>query len=212
MFSGLIQTVGVIKERGTLGGGARIHVACSFGEDGLAVGESIAVAGVCLTAAMVRPGGFAADLSAETLARTTLGKLHPGARVNLERSLLPSDRIGGHFVLGHVDATVAVLAVQARSEFRTLRLALPRELEPEVAEKGSVAIDGVSLTVSRLRRGWFEVVAIPTTLARTTLGERHTGDLLNLETDVLAKYVRRATIGDAGLAREPLAEWGHEED
>jgi len=212
VFSGLVQTVGILKELKALPGGARVRVTCSFADDPLTVGESIAVSGVCLTVAAMRPAEFTADLSSETLRRTTLGKLRPGSRVNLERSLHPSDRIGGHFVLGHVDATVGVVAVEPSSGFRTVRASLPPSLESEVAEKGSVALDGVSLTVSRLGHGWFEVVVIPTTLARTTLGERRAGDLLNLETDVLAKYVRRTTVANAGADRGALAGWGHEED
>ncbi len=195
MFSGLVAAVGEVRGIVRRGRGARLEVACRLPGEPLAAGESVAVQGACLT--VVDPSGssFAADLSPETLARTTLGRLRAGARVNLERALRTCDRLGGHLVLGHVDAAVPVAAIRPGAEFWTLRAALPAALAPEVAEKGSVAVDGVSLTVSGLGDGWFEVALIPTTLQATTLKERRAGDLVNLETDVLAKYVRRAVGG-----------------
>jgi riboflavin synthase len=177
------------------GGGACLELRCAFEGEPTVAGESIAVSGVCLTVAEPGGEGFTADLSRETLSRTTLGSARAGTRVNLERSLRLDARIGGHLVLGHVDATSRVAALRKLDEFATLRLALPGDLAPEVAEKGSVAVDGVSLTVSAVGDGWFEAALIPATLAATTLGALHPGDLVNLETDVLAKYVRRALGG-----------------
>lgn len=211
MFSGLVETVGRLRSRKPHGGGARFEVECTLGGEPLRHGESVAVNGVCLTVAASGAGGFAADLSPETLSRTTLGRLPVGERVNIERALRLTDRLGGHIVLGHVDATAAVRAVQPLQAFRVVRLALPPALGPEVAEKGSVAVDGVSLTVAAVGGDWFEVAVIPATLEGTTLKDRRVGDLVNLETDVLAKYVRRA-LGEGRSSLEALlAGWTHEE-
>lgn len=208
MFSGLVTAVGEVASARPAGGGLRLQVRVGAGREPLEVGESIAVQGVCLTASTVQTGGFTADVSPRTLARTTLRSLRPGRRVNLERALRLGDPLGGHLVSGHVDAAVEIIAVQARASFRTMRVALPRELAPEVARQGSVAVDGVSLTVAAVGDGWFEVALVPATLEATTLGERRAGDTVNLETDVLAKYVRRAMAGP----RPGLAElWGEGE-
>jgi riboflavin synthase len=174
-------------------------------------GESVAVDGACLTVAELTAGGFVADLSAETLARSTLGRLRPGRRVNVERALKVGERLGGHLVQGHVDATARVVATRPVGEFVTLRIGLPASLAPEVVGKGSIAVDGVSLTVAALGEGWFEVALVPVTLAGTTLGERRPGDEVNLETDVLAKYVRRALGADGG-GRSPWEQLGRAED
>ena len=195
MFSGMVATVGTIRALRRRGGGAVLEVAGALGPESLGVGESVSVSGVCLTVSSVLGEGFAADASPETLARTTLGRLRAGARVNLERALRLSDRLGGHMVLGHVDATTRLLEVRPTGNFVVMRFALPGTLAAEIAEKGSVAVDGVSLTVSAVGEGSFEVALIPATLSATTLGARRAGDELNLETDVLAKYVRRALDG-----------------
>jgi len=201
VFSGLVAAVGDVRGLARRGGGARLAVGCSLPGEPLALGESVAVQGACLTVARVTADGFEADLSPETLARTTLGALRVGSRVNLERALRLSDRLGGHLVLGHVDAAAHVVSGQVGREFGTMRFGLPAALAAEVAEKGSIAVDGVSLTVSRLGPGWFEVALIPTTLAGTTLAALRPGDRVNLETDVLAKYARRALGGKrAGIA------------
>jgi len=196
VFSGLVASVGEVHALRRQAGGARLDLRCKLPGEGVAAGESIAVQGACLTAVAPDAKGFSADVSPETLARTTLGTLKSGDRVNLERSLRLDTRIGGHLVTGHVDATTQVVAVRPDREYRTLRVALPGAVAAEVAEKGSVAVDGVSLTVSALGEGWFEVVLVPTTLAATTLGKLRPGQKVNLETDVLAKYVRRALGGE----------------
>ena len=195
MFSGLVAARGQVRSVVRRGRGARIQVGCQLPGEPLAAGESVSVQGVCLTVDDPETSSFAADLSPETLARTTLGALRPGAGVNLERALRLADRLGGHLVLGHVDAAVPVVSVRRGQEFSTVRVSVPAALAPEVAEKGSVAVDGVSLTVSAVGAGWFEVALIPATLAGTTLDALRPGDLVNLETDVLAKYVRRAAGG-----------------
>ena len=201
MFSGIVANTGTVRALRRAGDGARIEIACSLPDEPVAEGESIAVQGVCLTAVAPANGGFAADLSGETLVRTTLGRARVGQTVNIERALRLNDRLGGHLVLGHVDGTVPVVTVRTGRGFTTIRLALPMALRAEVAEKGSVAVDGVSLTVSALGADWFEAALIPATLALTTLGELRAGALVNLETDVLAKYVRRALDGGRpGLA------------
>ncbi len=211
MFSGMVAAIATARGVERRGGGARLELTCELGGEPLRPGESVAVNGACLTVARLTPGGFAADLSPETLARTTLGRLRAGQRVNFERALQVGDRLGGHLVQGHVDATARVVATNPVGEFVTLRVALPAALAPEVAGKGSIAVDGVSLTVAAVGAGWFEVALVPATLAGTTLGSRRPGDEVNLETDVLAKYVRRALGGDVG-APTPWEQLGRAED
>lgn len=195
MFSGLVSAVGEVRALRRRGAGASIEVRCALPGEPLAAGESVAVQGACLTVVAPNQEGFSADLSPETLSRTTLGSLRPGARVNLERSMRFDDRLGGHIVLGHIDETTTAVAVRPSEGFRTVRFALPAAVAGEVARKGSVAVDGVSLTIAALGEGWFEVALIPTTVTGTTLGNVRPGDRVNLETDVLAKYVRRALEG-----------------
>jgi riboflavin synthase len=159
-------------------------------------GDSIAVNGACLTATEPNPEHFAADLSPETLSRTLLEQLRPGDLVNLERAVRLGDRLGGHLVLGHVDARIRVVTITPDSGFQRWRLSLPREHATEVADKGSVTLHGVSLTVSAIGPDWFDVALIPETLDATVLGGTKVGEQLHLETDVLAKYVaRRLAVG-----------------
>jgi len=207
VFSGMIAALGEVARLQRAAGGATLHIRCTFPGEALADGESIAVNGACLTVATPVDGGFIADLSAETLRRTTLGSLSVRAKVNLERALRLGDRLGGHLVLGHVDATARILELRREGGFQVMRVELPGSLAQEVAEKGSVAVDGVSLTVAGVHGGWFEVALIPTTLSSTTLGDRRVGDRVNLETDVLAKYVRRALGRGDGDVAAVWREW-----
>jgi riboflavin synthase len=192
MFTGLIETVGSVRRLTRLGGGARLEIEVGWPDDeSPRQGDSIAVNGACLTALEPTTGSFAADLSPETLDRTLLGRLTQGAAVNLERALRLGDRLGGHLVQGHVDAHVRLMSVRPEGGFQRWRLSVPREHAAEIAVKGSVTLDGVSLTVSEMGSDWFEVALIPETLGATTLGRMAAGNRLHLETDVLAKYVAR---------------------
>jgi riboflavin synthase len=191
MFTGIVQDVGRCERLEASGTGRRLSVTTGLSTDDFEIGESVAVNGVCLTVVTVGAGRFAADVSPETLRRSTLGSLRAGDPVNLERALRPVDRLGGHFVLGHVDATGRVASVKSEGEFRVLTFEVPVALLRYVVEKGSVAVEGVSLTVSALSGGTFSVAAIPHTLERTTLAGRKTGDKVNVEVDVLGKYVER---------------------
>ena len=190
MFTGLIREVGTVErlERGSEG--ARISVAAELAGE-LESGDSVSVSGVCLTATELREGGFDADAMNQTLELTSLGSLEAGGRVNLEPALRASDRMGGHIVQGHVDATAEVAEVREDGFARWLRVALPAEIERYVVEHGSIALDGVSLTVARLEPGAAEVSLIPETLERTTLGDRVAGDRVNVEVDVMARYAER---------------------
>jgi riboflavin synthase len=205
MFTGLVETVGRVAAVRRTGAGARLEVTVHW-PDGVAPkpGESIAVDGACLTAVEPTEGGFAADLSPETLRRTLLGELRGGEAVNLERALRLGDRIGGHLVQGHVDGLTRVLSIQDEGGFSRWRLALPADLRREVAPKGSVAVQGVSLTVAAVGEDWFDVALIPATLRATTLEHRRVGHRLHLETDVLAKYVARRLEGGAPSALEQM--------
>ena len=196
MFTGIIEELGEIIAVDRSADAARITVRGPLAVEGARHGDSISVSGVCLT--VVDQGGdwFTADVMAETLAVSTLDAATVGTSVNLERAALVGDRLGGHIVQGHIDGTATVLAVTPGEAWRVLRFSLPAEIAPLVVRKGSVAIDGVSLTVSAVSDAdapaqWFEVSLIPETLAATTLGERVVGDLVNVETDILARHVER---------------------
>ncbi len=192
MFTGLIETVGAVEDLRRSGGGAQLAISARWADgDHPKEGDSVAVNGACLTAVNPSAAGFKADLSPETLAKTLLGRLVKGDVVNLERALKLGDRLGGHIVQGHVDGVTRILSIRPEGDFQTWRLSLPSDRASEVALKGSIAIDGVSLTVAGLGRDWFEVALIPATLEATTLGKLRNGASLHLETDVLAKYVAK---------------------
>ena len=203
MFTGLVEAVARVTRRLPSSGGALLAVERPARFADAAEGESVAVSGVCLT---VRgdspPGELLFDVSPETLRRSTLGSLAPGGRVNLERALRADARLGGHVVAGHVDATAAVTRLTREGGFWTLGVALDDSWSRYVVEKGSVALDGISLTVASLTSRELEVAVIPATWAATTLADRRTGDLLNVEVDVLAKYVERLVAGFVGSGRD----------
>jgi riboflavin synthase len=190
MFTGIIQAVGSLRAIERRGASAWLSVGCPFAK--LELGESVAVDGVCLTVVRVVDGGFTADASVETLARTTLGERAVGARVNLERALALGDRMGGHIVAGHVDGVGALVRRERVESAERVVFRAPRELLRYLAPKGSVAIDGVSLTVNDVAGDTFEVMLVPFTQGATTLPERRAGDRVNLEADVIARYVSRA--------------------
>lgn len=191
MFTGIIEelgSVGSIEERGD---NARIIIIARVVTEGTNHGDSIAVNGVCLTALDVRQDSFAADVSMETLARSTLGTLKPGTPVNLERAVTPTTRLGGHIVQGHVDARGQLSRVEDHGESWTIRIAYPKEIGRYLVFKGSVAVEGISLTIAGLTDDHFEVAIIPKTWEVTNLSRLNPGDDVNLEVDVIAKYVER---------------------
>jgi riboflavin synthase len=190
VFTGLIQARGTIAALERTGAGARLRIVPDAPIE-LAEGDSVAVNGVCLTAVDPAPDRFAADVMNETLERSALGALGPGAHVNLELPLRAHDRLGGHVVQGHVDGVGTVEAVEQDGFARVVRIAAPPDLLRYVVEKGSIAIDGVSLTVSAVDDASLSVSLIPETLERTTLGDAAPGQTVNLEVDVLAKYVEK---------------------
>lgn len=189
MFTGLIETVGEVLAIRPGSGSARVTIASSLPSSEMAQGESVAIDGVCLTVVERGRGRLSFDAVRETLDRTTLGTLRPGARVNLERAIRLSDRLGGHLVQGHVDAVAVVARTSSRGDDRRIRVRLVPEIRGYVAGKGSVALNGVSLTVSAVDRSTFEVALIPETLARTNLGVLMAGSRVNVEVDLLARYL-----------------------
>ena len=191
VFTGIVRELGRVEAVDGSGGSARLLVRAPATAARTAVGDSIAVNGVCLTAVAVEDGGLAFDAVPETLARTTLGGLGEGARVNVEPALRAGEPLGGHIVQGHVDGTAAILALEDDGEGKRLTLALPAELERYAVDKGSITIDGVSLTVAACSDGRLEIALVPHTLAATTLGALGPGDAVNVEVDVLAKHVER---------------------
>jgi riboflavin synthase len=212
MFTGIITEVGRVRTATRATAGLVLEIECAY--PALVLGESIAVEGVCLTVTRVTAGGFTADVSAESLARSTLGALAPGARVNLERALAASDRLGGHIVAGHVDGVGRVLARTPAGDAERWSIALPPDLARYVAEKGSIAVDGVSLTVNAVSAADFEVMLIPFTRRATTLEGKPAGTPVNLEVDVLARYVARmlevrGAGGTGGVTMDLLARAGY---
>ena len=194
MFTGIVEESGVVTEVVRLPDDAmRLVVSGPVVAEGTRHGDSISVNGVCLTVTEVGESTFAADVMRETLVRSSLRDVAPGSRVNLERAVTLSTRLGGHIVQGHVDGTGTIVSRVSTEHWDVVRVAIPVQLAPYLVDKGSVAVDGVSLTVSCLdiANEWFEVSLIPTTLSFTTLGDRQAGDVVNLEVDILAKYVER---------------------
>ena len=191
MFTGIVEELGELVDREDLADAARLVIQGPTVTSDARHGDSIAVNGVCLTVTDLGADTFTVDVMAETLRRTCLGELTPGSPVNLERALAVGDRLGGHIVQGHVDGTGTILARQPGDRWEVVTISLPGELARYVVEKGSITVDGVSLTIAGLDDASFQVSLIPTTLALTTLGTKQVGDLVNLEVDVLAKYVER---------------------
>ncbi len=210
MFTGIVEELGEVADIEDLGQAARITVRSPRLAADCARGDSIAVNGVCLTVTAAAPGSFTADVMAETLRRSSLGALAAGSPVNLERPLRLDGRLGGHLVQGHVDGVGTVMSRSPGPHWDVVRITLPPALARYVVEKGSIAVDGISLTVSATGADggapWFEVSLIPTTLELTTLGRAEPGAGVNLEVDVIAKYVERL----AGGAGRPAAETGQE--
>lgn len=196
MFTGIITAIGSVRRVQLKGEEALFEFACPYGTNGdkepLVLGESIAVDGTCLTVVTATDGGFTATASAETLARTTLGQKRAGDSVNMERALRASDRLGGHIVAGHVDAVGRVRARIPVNDAERWQFDAPASVHRFIAEKGSITIDGVSLTVNVVDADGFEVTLVPFTMGHTTLGQKRPGDSVNLEADVLARYVARA--------------------
>jgi riboflavin synthase len=210
MFTGIVEATGTVAAAAADGGGRRLEIEAPWPAGELGLGESVAVNGCCLTVAEPTAAGFVADLHPETLRRTALGGLAPGARVNLERPLALGGRLGGHLVQGHVDGVARVLDRTPVPGGEEIRVELPPDLQRYVVEKGSIAVDGVSLTVAGTGPGWFAVALVPHTLAVTTLGERRPGDPVQLEVDVVAKYVERLVAPWTDRAGAPIRAGGHE--
>ena len=191
MFTGIISDIGEVAARD----GGRFAIRCGYAPDSIAIGASIACDGACLTATKVAAaaGGstFTVDVSNETLGKTTLGEWQPGRRVNLERALRAGEELGGHIVAGHVDGVGRIADIRTDGESRRFTLEAPPELARYIASKGSVALDGISLTVNEVMKNAFGINIIPHTLTHTTLGARKPGDKVNLEVDLIARYVAR---------------------
>ena len=195
MFTGLVEEIGVVEELEQLDDAVRIAVRAPKVTEDAAPGDSIAVDGVCLTVVDNVDGSFTADVMRETLDRSRLGTYRAGSRVNLERALAAGQRMGGHIVQGHVDGVAEVVSRTPSEHWEVVRFTLPERLERYVVEKGSIAVNGTSLTVSAVGEGYFEVSLIPTTLRDTTAGALAPGDPVNLEVDIVAKYVEKMVQG-----------------
>ena len=211
MFTGLVETMCPVRSVSAGGGGRRLAVELGVLAEQVKVGDSVAINGVCLTVSGLdgQIGQF--EVGRETLGRTTLGLLAAGSVVNVELALRAGDRIGGHFVQGHIDGTATVKAVERHGEFADMGFAAGPELLENVVPKGSVAVDGVSLTVVDVNDAGFGVALIPTTLERTTLGKLRVGDKVNIETDIIAKVINKQVSKDrvrpTGLSVEMLKDW-----
>ena len=199
MFTGIVAELGEVFGIEQRGDAARLTIRGST--EGVSPGDSIAVNGVCLTVTGILDGTFTADVMGETLDRSSLGALTPGAPVNLEQSVRLADRLGGHLVQGHVDGTGTIISRSPAEHWDQVRISLPGSISRYVVHKGSIAVDGISLTVSALGppngETWFEVCLIPETLKRTTMGTRQPGEAVNLEVDMIANYVERLLNGEA---------------
>lgn len=204
MFTGIIQAVGQVVAMQPSGGDLRLRVNTGkLSLDDVALGDSICTSGVCLTVIELPGDGYWADVSLETLNFTTLGDLKPGARVNLEKALTPASRLGGHIVSGHVDGVGEIVSLQEDARSIRVVMSAPPALAKYIAHKGSICVDGTSLTVNAVAGAQFDLNIIPQTMAETVFGEYHPGSRVNLEVDVIARYLERLVQGDA--AADPAA-------
>ena len=203
MFTGIIEELGRVREIEKRGEDARIVIEARTVTEGSTNGDSISVNGVCLTALEVMPDSFTADVSRETLLRSTLGSLSKGSPVNLERAVTPVTRLGGHIVQGHVDARGKFLGSESLGESWTFRIAYPKEIARYLVFKGSVAVEGISLTISNLTDDYFEIAVIPKTWEVTNFSQLKPGDEVNLEVDVIAKYVERILSVQSRNSKSP---------
>jgi riboflavin synthase len=208
VFTGIVEELGEVVALDLDEDAGKLTVRGSLVTAGASPGDSIAINGVCLTVTAAAGGEFSADVMGETLHRSGLGALAPGAAVNLERAMRADARLGGHLVQGHVDGTGTILARRPAAGWEVVRIGIPAQLNRYVIEKGSIAVDGISLTVSALggeadAAPWIEVSLIPETLARTTLGRKQVAESVNLEADMIAKYVERLLDGTPRLAGGP---------
>ncbi len=214
MFTGIIEELGKISEFEKRADGARVKISAQIVTENTNGGDSIAVNGVCLTAIDVKENSFAADVSNETLRRSTLGKLKVGAKVNLERAVTPTTRLGGHLVQGHIDATGKFLSATQEGDFWTVCVGFPPEIAKYLIYKGSISVEGISLTIANLSRDSFEIAVIPKTWNQTNLHALQNGDAVNLEVDMIAKYVERILLfgkrreNSEGVTIEKLTELG----
>ena len=212
MFTGIIEELGKISSLEKHGGGARIVISARIVTKDTGEGDSIAVNGVCLTALDVSAGSFAADVSQETLNASTLGVLKVGSVVNLERAVTPSTRLGGHIVQGHVDARGQFLSATKQGDFWTVRIGFGEDVARYLVYKGSISVEGISLTIAALTDSYFEIAVIPKTWELTNLSTLKPGDAVNLEADVIAKYVERILKFEkpaTGITMEKLKELGY---
>jgi riboflavin synthase len=203
MFTGIIEGMGSITAVRSVGQARRLAITADYGLEGTRVGDSIAVSGACLTAVMISGKRFEADVSPETIARTTFGAARPGERVNLERALRFSDRLDGHLVSGHIDGTGIIKAIDTKANATILTIGVEAALSWYMIEKGSVAVDGISLTINQCTPNRFEVSIIPHTWTTTTLRLKKIGATVNIETDMIGKYVERFSSGRGGEKTAP---------
>jgi len=203
MFTGIIEGMGSITAIRSVGQARRLAITADYGLEGTRVGDSIAVSGACLTAVMISGKRFEADVSPETIARTTFGAARPGERVNLERALRFSDRLDGHLVSGHIDGTGTIKAIDTKANATILTIGVEAALSRYMIEKGSVAVDGISLTINEFTANRFEVSIIPHTWLATTLRLKKIGAAVNIETDMIGKYIERFASGRGGEKTAP---------
>ncbi len=208
MFTGIVEGLGKVKRLTMKGADAVLDIESGIDMNDVSLGDSIAVNGACLTVTAKNQINFQADVSAETLSRTTLKFLQAGHRVNLEKSLRVGGFVGGHFVLGHVDATARILSQTQKSGSLILAIEMNETIARYIVEKGSVAIDGISLTVNKLEKNRFYVNIIPHTAANTTLPAKKEGDMVNIETDILGKYVEKLSQTNTGIDKDFLTKHG----
>ncbi len=211
MFTGLIQTVCTVKSASKTGDAMSLAIDLGPLAKETKIGDSIAISGVCLTVSKLSGNLATFDVSGETLEKSTIGRLKSGDKVNIELSMKPSDRFGGHFVLGHVDSIAAIKSIEKHNRFADIKFKTPPELLEQMVIKGSVAVDGISLTIAQMDKESFSVAIIPETLKRTTLGSAKPGDAVNIETDIIVKTIKSQLakiLPQSGLTMEKLREMG----